>query len=98
MNAATAVVKPADIWRDADAAKDFLDQAAAELAAAKEQLDAMLRVRPGSHVLDVGCGTGNDVRALAARVGPPGRVVGLDSSEQLIARGEPGGPDAAPVE
>jgi ubiquinone/menaquinone biosynthesis C-methylase UbiE len=98
MNALTAQVKPADIWRDADAAKEFLDHAAAELATAKQQLDAMLRVRPGSHVLDVGCGTGNDVRALAARVGPAGRVVGLDSSEQLIARGEPGGPDSAPVE
>jgi ubiquinone/menaquinone biosynthesis C-methylase UbiE len=98
MDSATAQLKPADIWRDADAAKDYLDHAAAELAAAKEQLDVMLKVRAGSHVLDVGCGTGNDVRALAARVGPSGRVVGLDSSEQLIARGEPGGPDSAPVE
>ncbi|MBM9508206.1 methyltransferase domain-containing protein [Actinacidiphila acididurans] len=95
---AIAQLKPADIWRDADAAKNFLDQAAAELAAAKQQLDSLLRAEPGAHVLDVGCGTGDDVRALAARVGPAGRVVGLDSSEQLIARGRPAGPDAAPVE
>jgi ubiquinone/menaquinone biosynthesis C-methylase UbiE len=98
MNAPTARLKPADIWRDADAAKEFLDQAAAELAAAKKQLDAMLRAEPGSHVLDVGCGTGNDVRALAARVGPTGRVVGLDNSEQQIARGRPADPGCAPVE
>jgi ubiquinone/menaquinone biosynthesis C-methylase UbiE len=98
MNAATAPLKPADIWRDADAAREFLDQAAVELAAAKRQLDALLRAEPGSHVLDVGCGTGDDVRALAARVGPRGRVVGLDASEQLIARARPAGPGCAPVE
>lgn len=98
MTAGTDQLKPADIWADADAAKEFLDQAAIELAAAKKELDAMLRAGVGSHVLDVGCGTGADVRALAARVGPGGRVVGLDSSEQQIARARPAGPGSAPVE
>lgn len=91
-------MKPADIWRDADAAKEFLDQAAVELATAKKELDSMFRAEVGSHVLDVGCGTGADVRALAARVGPAGRVVGLDSSEQLIARARRAAPGSAPVE
>ncbi|MFC4499170.1 MULTISPECIES: methyltransferase domain-containing protein [Streptomyces] len=98
MTAGTDQVKPADVWREADDAKKFLDQAAIELAAVKKELDALLQVEAGSHVLDVGCGTGADVRALAVRVGPGGRVVGLDSSEQLIGRGRPAGPGAAPVE
>lgn len=99
MTSAIDQVKPADVWREADDAKKFLDQAAVELAANKAELDALLRIRAGSHVLDVGCGTGADVRAIALRVGPGGKVVGLDSSEQLIAKAQPPtGPDAAPVE
>ncbi|CAL9375381.1 2-methoxy-6-polyprenyl-1,4-benzoquinol methylase, mitochondrial [Streptomyces sp. enrichment culture] len=98
MTTVTGQVKPADVWRKADDAKKFLDQAAIELASVKRELDELLRVTTGSHVLDVGCGTGNDVRALAERVGPTGRVVGLDSSEELIARAEPAGPGAAEVE
>jgi ubiquinone/menaquinone biosynthesis C-methylase UbiE len=104
MTSGTDYVKPAETWADADAAKQFLDQAAAELAAAKNELDALLRAGAGSHVLDVGCGTGADVRALAVRVGPRGRVVGLDSSEQLIARAQaaqaahPADPGSAPIE
>src|SRR5262245_12847280 len=44
----------------------------------------LLQVRPGHHVLDVGCGLGDDVRALAALVGPTGRVVGIDVSAAMI--------------
>jgi ubiquinone/menaquinone biosynthesis C-methylase UbiE len=44
----------------------------------------LLQVRPGNHVLDVGCGLGDDVRALAALVGPTGRVVGIDVSAAMI--------------
>jgi len=35
--------------------------------------------------LDVGCGTGDDVRAMAVKVGPSGRAVGIDISETMIA-------------
>ncbi len=98
MTAGTYQVKPADVWREADDAKAFLDQAAVELADAKKELDAILRIGAGSHVLDVGCGTGADVRALAERVGPGGRVVGLDSSAQLIAQSQAAGAGSAPVE
>ncbi len=44
-----------------------------------------LGVREGSQVLDVGCGTGGGVRALAARFPGVGRVVGIDKSETMVA-------------
>jgi ubiquinone/menaquinone biosynthesis C-methylase UbiE len=37
-----------------------------------------LALRPGEAVLDVGCGTGLNLPALCARVGPRGRVIGID--------------------
>ncbi len=44
----------------------------------------LLDVRAGNHLLDVGCGLGDDVRLLARLVGASGSVVGLDSSERLV--------------
>jgi ubiquinone/menaquinone biosynthesis C-methylase UbiE len=46
---------------------------------------AQLGLTAGSRVLDVGCGTGEDTRRLAAIVGPEGAAVGLDASEAMIA-------------
>jgi len=44
----------------------------------------LLAVRPGQHILDVGCGLGDVTQMLGAKVGPQGRVVGIDLSERLI--------------
>lgn len=41
---------------------------------------------PGETVLDVGCGAGATAALAAERVGPSGRVVGLDISQPLIER------------
>lgn len=43
-----------------------------------------LELSPGNAVLDVGCGTGDDARALATLVGREGRVVGVDKSLTMI--------------
>jgi SAM-dependent methyltransferase len=43
-----------------------------------------LRLVPGSVVLDVGCGTGEDTVELAALVAPGGHAVGLDASLVMI--------------
>lgn len=43
-----------------------------------------LRLQPGDHVLDVGCGTGLSFQALLAAVGPQGRVVGIEQSPEML--------------
>lgn len=52
----------------------------------RERLLTLAALRPGESVLDVGCGTGTLAIAAARRVGPSGRVHGIDPSEQMIAR------------
>ena len=41
--------------------------------------------KPGESVLDVGCGTGTTTLRMAEAVGPSGRVLGVDISEQQLA-------------
>ena len=46
----------------------------------------LLDLQPGQTVTDIGCGIGDDARALAGRVAPGGEVIGLDSSEAMIEK------------
>lgn len=46
---------------------------------------AALTTSPGERILDVGCGPGFYCAELAQDVGPEGKVVGLDSSPQMLA-------------
>ena len=48
------------------------------------KLDAKAAAQPGESVLDVGCGTGETSRGLAACVGAAGRVEGVDISALLL--------------
>jgi len=43
-------------------------------------------LRPGEVVVDLGCGGGIDVILAAQKVGPSGRVIGIDFAPQMIAR------------
>jgi len=51
----------------------------------RETVDA-LALSAGDSVLDVGCGDGINFPRLRERVGPSGRVVGLDYSAGMVAR------------
>lgn len=57
------------------------------ISAYKRLTIARLGLGAGHRVLDVGCGTGEDVAALAAIVQPSGVAVGIDASSAMIAEG-----------
>jgi ubiquinone/menaquinone biosynthesis C-methylase UbiE len=52
-----------------------------------EMIDS-LELQSGATVLEVGCGTGNNFEALVERVGPAGRVIGVDASAGMLQRAE----------
>lgn len=47
---------------------------------------ALLGLRPGETVVDVGCGTGMSLSLLHRGVGSEGRVVGVDASAQMLGQ------------
>jgi SAM-dependent methyltransferase len=73
------------------------DKAAATWTAFQERLDALFEPltalaleaagpAPGEYVIDIGCGCGATLLALADRVGPTGQVLGMDISHPMAAR------------
>jgi SAM-dependent methyltransferase len=69
---------------DAEALIGYLDSVGEQLAPLKRRISEALNLLAGEHVIDVGSGTGDDVREMARAMGPAGRVVGLDSGADLI--------------
>jgi 2-polyprenyl-3-methyl-5-hydroxy-6-metoxy-1,4-benzoquinol methylase len=47
---------------------------------------AFASLRPGEVVVDLGCGGGLDVLLAAGKVGPTGRVVGIDMTPEMLER------------
>jgi ubiquinone/menaquinone biosynthesis C-methylase UbiE len=68
-------------------------QDAPDVRAFRADLLARLDLQPGQTVLDLGCGTGDHTREVAARVSPGGQAVGVDFSASMI--GEATGRQAA---
>lgn len=56
------------------------------------------QLRPGEHVLDVGCGTGVVARLAAGMVGPEGTVAGLDVNAGMLAVARSVTPGDSPIE
>jgi len=50
----------------------------------RETAAERLQLRPGNHVLEIGCGTGRNLPALRAAVGHTGRVYGVDISSGML--------------
>jgi demethylmenaquinone methyltransferase/2-methoxy-6-polyprenyl-1,4-benzoquinol methylase len=50
----------------------------------REQLIDRLDPRRGDTVLDISCGPGLNFAALQARIGPRGRIIGIDDSPELL--------------
>lgn len=78
-------------WQEVDAGdpRAFLDYLAKVSAQdwakrLKQQSFALMDIRPGARVLDVGCGRGDDVIALLDLVGPSGAAAGVDSSDAML--------------
>src|SRR5450631_4109254 len=45
---------------------------------------AFASLRPGETVVDLGCGGGLDVFLAAAKVGPTGKVIGIDMTTEML--------------
>lgn len=67
-----------------DVDTDYLERAARLLAAPK-QAGLAASAAAGGRVLDVGCGPGVDTVELARRMGPDGRVDGVDADPAMVA-------------
>lgn len=65
---------------------DRVPAAAVDAFAGVSNVAEFAELRPGMSVLDLGCGAGLDAQIAARRVGPDGRVVGIDYSEAMVAR------------
>jgi SAM-dependent methyltransferase len=66
-------------WLEEQAGMPFIREVAARTF-------ELMELRPGDAVLDVGCGTGVMLPALAEAVGPDGSVTALDRSPAFLAR------------
>lgn len=75
----TSMQRHAEAWAEQ---ADLIDLQLSPLGLAA--MDA-LAPAPGETVLDVGCGTGQTLMQLAERVGPAGRVIGVDIAARLLS-------------
>jgi arsenite methyltransferase len=65
---------------------DNLPQVSVEAFAGVSNVSLFADLPLGATVLDLGCGAGMDSFVAAWRVGPAGRVIGVDFSDAMVAR------------
>jgi SAM-dependent methyltransferase len=69
---------------------DWLPTSAVESFAGTGNPLAARPARPGDVVVDVGCGAGFDTLLAARRVGPAGRVIGIDMTDTMLEKARAG--------
>ena len=69
----------------ADADRSGLPEAAVLASLGCGNPTAVAELRPGERVLDLGSGGGIDVLLSARRVGPMGRAIGVDMTDEMLA-------------
>jgi SAM-dependent methyltransferase len=69
---------------------DDLPEVAVEAFTGVSNVSILAALAPGDTVLDLGCGAGLDSLVAARRVGPLGRVVGIDFSRAMLGRASGG--------
>jgi ubiquinone/menaquinone biosynthesis C-methylase UbiE len=80
--ATTGIVLHKALWYDAFV---WLVSLGRERTYRQKTLD-LVGLKPGESVLDIGCGTGTLAIAAKQRVGPTGKVHGVDASAEMLAR------------
>jgi len=65
---------------------DTLPRASSEAFTGVSNVSLFAEIPESAFVLDLGCGAGLDSLTAAKRVGPKGRVVGIDFSETMLER------------
>lgn len=60
--------------------------AAVDAFAGVSNVAVLAEIPPGATVLDLGCGAGLDSLIAARRVGPSGKIIGIDFSEAMLVR------------
>src|ERR1700681_126058 len=79
-------------WTDRQQAQDIM------LAPVADILIDRAKPRVGERIVDVGCGCGATTFALAQKVGPAGRVFGIDVSAPMLGRARQIAPKGLPVD
>ena len=58
--------------------------ASPQIVAQRHRFRELIAARPGETGIDVGCGVGHLTCDLAAEVGPGGRMIGIDASDDML--------------
>src|SRR5690349_17777021 len=72
-----------DTSRQVEELASILDRQAEAYAAIRRAWYPKLGLRPGSSVIDCGCGPGRAAMEMAELVGPSGHVLGIDASASM---------------
>jgi demethylmenaquinone methyltransferase/2-methoxy-6-polyprenyl-1,4-benzoquinol methylase len=72
--------------RNYDITSNFMYAAGMRIARYRRMSIDYLDLRPGDTVVDAGCGTGLNFPLILDRIGPTGRIIGVDLSGEMLAQ------------